>query len=230
MAISFLNSREPGATTAALILDEIELGQRYLAVAEQSRFYRGRRIDAVIGATIRACNQALGMAGNFKNGCLYRESSLSERWSKETGEVVVLDHATPITELVKRHKLGEPIAQLMLSPVVRISKSSNDGMTRKGYAKAGHKAGFPLYRYARAGISIVTHSGTPIDPATWTDEEHWNFVRETPELRPILDALEIECSTVEIWQIGQPLRIVGLPDQADNDLRRSGGGVIGTTE
>lgn len=192
MAIRLLKSREKDATPALLIKDAIEIGVQYKEIASKSRFYRRLRTNGKVAETIRDCNNTLGMSGNFKNGCLYREQGLSEYWKKGNGEVVVCDHAIPVTELVRLHQEdGEPIEKLIFSPVVRITRKSNDDLTFKGYAKSGHKQGFPLFRYSLIGMRVVTHLGREIDPAVWTDEDHWQLVLETDELRPILDALGI---------------------------------------
>lgn len=190
MAIQFWVSRQQDATTTNRILDEIALGEKYLKAAGESRFYRSRRVDGVIGATIRACNHVLGMSGSFKNGCLYREAGLAEFWSKRNGESVVCDHAVPVSELVRRyHKENVPLQILAFSPVVRITQSSNEELTQNGYAKKGHKSGFPLFRYSLVGVSIVTHKGDEIDAAKWTDDDHWTLMKDTTELKDVIDGL-----------------------------------------
>ncbi len=189
MTIQLMNSREPGATPAALIIDVIEFGERRLAAAEKSQFYKDRRIHSAIADTIRDCNRVLGAAGNFKNGCLYREAGLAEKWQPGSGESVVCDHAVPVTELVARHQAGESIARLIFSPVVRISKSANDLLTKRGLAKTGFRDGCPLYRYSHVGLELVTHEGAPVDPAVWADEDHWQLVRSAEELAPVLKRL-----------------------------------------
>lgn len=190
MAIHLMNSREPGATPAALIIDVIEFGKRRLAAAEKSRFYKDRRIHSAIADTIRDCNRALGAAGNFKNGCLYREAGLAEKWQPGSGESVVCDHAVPVTELVARHQAGESIARLIFSPVVRISKSANDLLTKRGFAKTGFRDNYPLYRYSHIDLELVTHEGAAVDPSQWTDVDHCRLVKATDELKPILEKLE----------------------------------------
>lgn len=193
MAIRLLKSKQEGATPALLIRDEINIGMQYKEVALKSRFYRRLRTNEKVAQTIRACNNTLGMNGSFKNGCLYREKGLSEYWKKGNGEMVVCDHAVPVSELVRLHQEeGEPLERLILSPVVRITISSNSDLTVKGYAKKGHKRGFPLYRYSLIGMRVVTHLGTEVDPATWTDDDHWGLVASTEELKPVLEALGIE--------------------------------------
>ena len=93
-------------------------------------------------------------------------------------------------ELVRRHLEEEQsIESLIFSPVVRISENTNSRLTKEGYAKKGHKTGLPLYRYSYVGIQLITHFGDEVDPATWSDGEHWRLVFSTEELKTILRAV-----------------------------------------
>lgn len=198
MAIRLLQCREKDAATVDLIRDAIDIGMECMKVVSQSKFYRSRRINERVSAIIKDCNNFLGMGGNFKNGCLYREKGLQEFWSRGNGEMVVCDHAIPVTELVQRYHSGEPIERLIFSPVVRIKKESNDILTGKGYAKSGYIEGFPLSRYSRIGMSVVNHFGEVVDPSEWTDEDHWKLINRTEELKELIGALAINHSPSDL--------------------------------
>ena len=192
MAVTFIKSREKDASPELLVAEAIRLGIEHMKVEESALFYRNLRLNKRIADTIRNCNNMLGMGGNFKNGCLYREYGLEAKWNKNIGELVVCDHSVPITELVRQHLVdGEPIENLILSPVVRITSESNRALTTKGFAKKGIKAGFPLFRYSRIGMRILTHTDVEINPETWSDEDHWSLVLETKELHPVLEHLKL---------------------------------------
>ena len=191
MAIRIMKSREINSSPGSLVKDAIDIGMKYKDVAAQSKFYRRLRVNGKIADTIRDCNNFLSMSGNFKNGCLYREEGLSEIWKKGNGEEVVCEHAVPVTELVRRYHDGEKIERLIFSPVVRITKKSNDELTRRRFAKRGWKLGFPLFRYSEIKMSVITHFGKVVDPSTWTDEDHWNLVLSTEELWEVLNELGI---------------------------------------
>ena len=192
MAIELVKpSKKAGGSVAEVICELIELGKEHLKVTESGRYYRELRINFMIGKIIRDCNNMLGMSGNFKNGCLYREQGLASKWDKASEEVVC-DHAIPISELVHAYRFETvPFEKLIFSPVVRIRKSTNDILTRQGYAKKGHKAGLPLYRYSHIDVKIVTHLGQEVDPSNWSDRNHWDLVWNTPELHSVLSALNI---------------------------------------
>jgi hypothetical protein len=148
--------------------------------------------------TIRDINQLLGMGGSFKNGCLYREEKLPELFKRGEQEQIC-DHAIPVAHLRDRY-LANPninIVKLALYPVVRISKEANDKLNRAGRTKSGDKEGYPLSRYEGLDISLVTHyGGAPLDPATWTDADHWALMKktadQTPDLKEIIEHFKIE--------------------------------------
>lgn len=194
MAISIPRIYEKnGATPAELIQESIREGKEIGKIYSVRKFNpeRGKR-DAIASA-IRACNMYMGAGGNFKDGCLYREKGLPESWRSHNGDGsgvlrVVCDHAVPVRELVRRHlDENQSIESLIFSPVVRISEDTNSRLTKGGYAKKGHKTGFPLHRYSHLeGIQLVTHFGDEVNPATWSDGEHWRLVFSTEELKTIL--------------------------------------------
>ena len=195
MGIKLVNPRQDKATPERVIQEVIKIGKKYRDAAEGSEFYKELRVNHKIAETIRDCNNFLGMGGNFKNGCLYREKGLDDFWKRGNGEEVVCDHAVPVTELVKQHKDDEvPIQILIFSPVVRITKASNNKLTKYGKAKTGHKMGFPLYRYSHIeGMRIVTHQGVEIPSLKkWTDGEHWELIHSTEELKNVLHELGLD--------------------------------------
>ena len=190
--IKLRQSEEEGATPALLVLDAIRLGAEYRRVTETAQFYKRLLVDRIIADTIRECSSVLGMGGVFKNGCLYRESGLPELWKKSDDVSVVCDHSVPVTELVRQHvKELKPIEELIFSPVVRITKESNDKLIKLGFAKEGYLVGYPLFRYSHIGMMITTHTGEAVDPRTWTDANHWQLIRDTEELKPVLQALKL---------------------------------------
>jgi hypothetical protein len=145
---------------------------------------------------IRAINDILGVSGNFRNGCFYRQRGLSER--SETGQV--LDHAIPVIHIVRNYIDGSAsgYVKAALHPVVRITKDANAQLNRAGRAQSGQRDGYPLSRYLGLDpeIKVVTHDGEPVDTDTWTDDNHWGLVartaKETPELKEIIDHFKIK--------------------------------------
>lgn len=192
MTIKLRKTRQKEATPALLVIEAIRLGTEYRKVAETARFYKRLIVDKRIADTIRECNSILGMGGVFKDGCLYRESGLAAFWSTSKDQIVVCDHAVPVSELVRQNIEGiSTIEEQIFSPVVRITKESNDKLTRSGFAKKGFIEGYPLFRYSHIGMKITTHQGYEVDPSKWTDADHWKLVAETEELKPVLQALHI---------------------------------------
>jgi hypothetical protein len=194
MAIKFHKSQIKGVTPLLLLQDNIYYGKKIVEVTrEHVKYYRELRINEAIAKIIRQCNGTLGAAGSQKNGCLYRENGLPEFWKKNNSENVICDHAVPVTELVRMHvNEGIPIEELIFYPVVRIKKSTNDTLTKIGYAKGGTKIGFPLFRYSHLeNIQLLTHHGDPVDPKTWTTQDHWRLVKSTPELKDILATFKL---------------------------------------
>jgi len=186
MAIRLHKPRIKGSTPASHIKENIRLGLEIASIYENAKYYSDLRAKHAIGTTIRDCNGTLGMTGKIKNGCLYREFGLSEFWKKGNGEVVVCDHAVPVTELVRRYREeDECIEKLIFSPVVRITKKSDIKLVKAGLGKKGHKTGLPLFRYSEIKMRIVTHKGVEIEPEKWTDEDHWDLVESTEELSPV---------------------------------------------
>lgn len=160
--------------------------------AEYPRELVRQRSD-LVSSLIRKISGKLGMEGNFKNGCLYREKGLDERFKRGTG-TQVCDHAVPVVDLTKMYLDDRRLnlVQLALYPVVRLTDKSNSRLTADGLANAGCKDGFPLYRYSQVEgpeIEIVTHEGVLLSTSEWTDEDHWDLVRQTAKSNP--DLLEI---------------------------------------
>ncbi|MBL0252876.1 MAG: hypothetical protein IPQ12_09980 [Polaromonas sp.] len=195
MSIRLHKSRLSGATPAKLIKENINLGLDVKKLYESKDFYyKDLKIAETIGRIIRDCNGTLGASGKIKNGCLYREYGLPEIWTKDSKIEEICDHAIPVTTLVKQHLDGHvALEKLIFSPVVRLSKIKNDELTRRGYAKKIEEEGisFPLHRYKHVEITLITHLGETVDPATWTDEDHWRLVKSTKELEDILHELKL---------------------------------------
>jgi hypothetical protein len=199
MAITLQNPRgkEPplgakGASHTALIKNTIQLGLKHIEVAKKSEFYRELMIDSEVADIIRKCNGTLGLGGNFKNGCLYRQEGLAEKWDKKIDGKVICDHAIPVTALVSQYREKKaPFEHLIFSPVVRITERSNEELTNRGLAKAWKDEWYqyPLSRYAEVGISIVTHKGEKIDTKSWTSANHWELIFDTEELSDVLKGL-----------------------------------------
>lgn len=189
MSIKLPTSRIANAQPSDLILQYITIGKKIIELWSQAKFNKDRKVNDTVATIIRDCNGILGCGGNFKNGCLYREESLEEMW-KPKNEEVICDHAIPVSELVRMYTMNSvAIEELIFYPVVRISKKANEKLTEDGLAKNGYEPGFPLSRYSKINLKIVTHFGEEIDPKTWTLEQHMNLVRSTPELKTIIDTL-----------------------------------------
>ena len=194
MAIRLHKSREKNSTPALQIKDAIDTGLKIEEVYKDAKFYQNARRKEAISKIIRDCNGTLGMTGKIKNGCLYREKGLSEIWQKDIDGDVICDHAVPVTELVRQYRENDKdIRRLIFSPVCRIRKVSDERLTKKGYAKKGFKAGLPLFRYSfleKPDLELVTHQGQNVDPKIWTEQDHWDLIESTNELRPVLRELE----------------------------------------
>ena len=190
MSIKLPTSRIPNAQPSDLILQYITIGKKIIELWSQAKFNKDRKVNDTVANIIRDCNGILGCGGNFKNGCLYRESVLDEIWTPKGDEQVICDHAIPVSELVRMYNEDNiQIEELIFYPVVRISRKVNDDLTKKGFAKRGFDPNLPLFRYSKIDLKIKTHFGEEIDPKTWTLEQHMNLVRSTPELKTIIDTL-----------------------------------------
>lgn len=94
-------------------------------------------------------------------------------------------------------KENTDIEDLIFYPVVRISQKSNDLLTEKGFAKQGFDRNLPMFRYSEIDLKIETHFGEEIDPKTWTIEQHLDLVKNTPELKKIIDSLREQSKTIK---------------------------------
>lgn len=105
---------------------------------------------------------------------------------------MICDHAVPVSELARMHvEENVDIEDLIFYPVVRISQEANNQLTRRGFAKRGFEAKFPLSRYSNIELKIVTHFGQDVDPRTWTFDQHMELVNDTPELKEVVNALRM---------------------------------------
>lgn len=191
MSIKLPTSRLSNAQPSDLILQNISIGKRIIELWSQAKFNKDRRVNDTVANIIRDCNGILGCGGNFKNGCLYREEGLEEIWKpKKDQPPVICDHAIPVSELVRMYVQDNiEIENLIFYPVVRISQDANKLLTEKGYAKRGFDPDLPLLRYSKINLKIKTHFGEEIDPKTWSIEQHMDLVRNTPELKTIIETL-----------------------------------------
>lgn len=191
MSIKLPTPRNPNVQLSDLIVQNILIGKKIIELWRQAKFNSDRKVNDTVASIIRDCSGILGCAGNFKNGCLYREEVLSPLWKSKSGEEVICDHAIPVSELVKMYtEKNVAIEELIFYPIVRISKDANDKLTKSGFAKKGYDGKFPFSRYAaQCDLKIVSHFGDEIDPKTWTIEQHMDLVRNTPELKQIIDSL-----------------------------------------
>jgi len=82
MSIKLPTSRIPNAQPSDLILQYISIGKKIIELWSQAEFNKDRKVNDTVATIIRDCNGILGCAGNFKNGCLYRESVLDEIWKQ----------------------------------------------------------------------------------------------------------------------------------------------------
>lgn len=203
MAIQVPRVREGKPESIEAIKIHMRIGEVMLRTIEAEynnypKELQRQRSDMITGL-IRKINGRLGMEGNFKNGCLYRQKSLPERFRRGEG-TQVCDHAIPAVVLANMYLDNRSLnlVQLALYPVVRLTDKANKQLTTEGLADSGHKEGLPLFRYSGLvpEIEIVTHEGTPVDPATWTDDNHWALVKktanQTPELKEIIEHFKIK--------------------------------------
>lgn len=198
MSIKLPTSRIPNAQPSDLILQYITIGKKIIELWSQAKFNKDRKVNDTVATIIRDCNGILGCGGNFKNGCLYRESVLDEIWIPKDRKQVICDHAIPVSELARMYKEDDiQIEELIFYPVVRISLEANDNLTKKGFAKRGFDPNLPLLRYSKIDLKIKTHFGEEIDPKTWTIEQHMDLVRNTPELKRIIDLLRDQSKAIE---------------------------------
>jgi len=96
MSIKLPTSRIPNAQPSDLILQYITIGKKIIELWSQAKFNKDRKVNDTVATIIRDCNGILGCGGNFKNGCLYREGKLEEKWTPKNGEDVICDHAIPV--------------------------------------------------------------------------------------------------------------------------------------
>lgn len=198
MSIKLPTSRIPNAQPSDLILQYITIGKKIIELWSQAKFNKDRKVNDTVATIIRDCNGILGCGGNFKNGCLYREDDLDEIWTQRGDEQVICDHAIPVSELVRMYVQDNiEIEDLIFYPVVRISQDANKLLTQKGYAKRGFDPDLPLLRYSKIDLKIKTHFGEEIDPKTWTIEQHMDLVRDTPELKKIIDSLREQSKMIK---------------------------------
>ena len=203
MAIQLYTPKDKELSRIRLIEMAIDYGSKAIDLLQQvygqypELAQRRQRDEAA--KVIRAINEVLGAGGNFKNGCLYRERSLPERFRRGEG-TQVCDHAVPVSRLTNMYLVDRRLnlVRLALYPVVRLTDESNRRLTAGGLANSGYKDGYPLYRYSRLerlDIEIVTHNGDTVEPASWTDEDHWMLVKDTaanaPELAEIIEHFKI---------------------------------------
>lgn len=194
MAIEIRKSNiSPDLGPADLVVDHIRTGLvAYEAIDKACQYSAHVHLPRTIANIILDCQDALNMRANGKgSGCLYREAGLPEVRQKG-GELEVCGNAVPVMDLVWQYMTHvQPIEKLILSPVVRIRKTSDRRLQSLDWGEPRHVPGYPLYRYSLADIPIVTHLGRRIDPATWTEDDHWQLVLSTEELASVLRTLGI---------------------------------------
>ena len=200
MAIQLYTPRKGRPSRIDLIEKRIEFGQGVLnlvvEVYKDCQDLRRRKCNDAVEGVIRDIGQLMGMGGQFKNGCLYREKKLLEEYKKGQPKQIC-EHAIPVAELRKRYldNCELNFVKLSLCPIVRISEDANRKLDEAKRTKSGYQKGLPLSRYEGLGIELVTHNGEDIDPATWKDEDHWNLIKDTvanaPELAEIIKHFKI---------------------------------------
>ena len=169
-----------GATTAHIIAEQIALCESNIRNVQEIAIYRKEReIRDEINRRLRVCHDFLGMAGSRKYGCLYKEVKIDE------DQPLICEHAIPVSGLVSLYESGVPFEKLVFYPVVRILKTSDKKFEEMGLVKSGFDEEFIFLRYAKAGIPIETHFGREIDTNSWTIENHWEFIKQTPEIMKI---------------------------------------------
>lgn len=173
-------------STADIILEQKLLCEANIDTIRKLAHVRTEReINDEVNRRIRLANDFLGMAGSRKMGCLYHE--------KEMNNVdAMCEHVVPMSVLVDLYHTGnESFEKLVLYPIARISKVSDNELNRIHPRNTGCNLENPFRRYEKPRIKIVTHTGKDVDLHNWSMRDHWNLVLETTELEPILEVLEI---------------------------------------
>lgn len=201
MAIQLYTPSKSRPSRIKLIEKRIEFGLGVLNLAEKvykdcQDLVQRKRNDAIEGIIRDVCG-LMGMGGQFKNGCLYIEKELPKEYRRGQPKQIC-EHAIPVADLRKRYLANSDlnIVKLVLYPVVRVSDDANGKLDKANRTKKGCKAGLPLSRYEGLGINLVTHNRENVDPAKWTDADHWDLVKrtadQTPELMEIIEHFKIK--------------------------------------
>lgn len=174
-----------GLTTSDVILEQIILCKVIVkSIEKYATFRKEREVKDEIRRRLRICHDFLGMAGSRKYGCLYKEPGVTNKF--------VCDHSIPVSALVDFYKEKIPFEELIFYPVARISKESDMKFNLKGSSlvKSGHDINFPLIRYFKAGINIVTYEDKSVDCQKWTMEDHWRLLAKTESLTNIRNEVQ----------------------------------------
>ncbi len=175
-----------GATTYKVIAHHETLCKEIInTIQKHARYNKDREVNDEINRRIRAANDALGMKGSRKMGCLYHEAGFEH---KKSGGIC--EHAIPLTKLVELYRTEKKtFLELSLYPIARISKELDANLTRNGLARNGHDLKHPFKRYQNINPppKIKTHKGDAVDLENWSITDHWNLVFETEELKNLLE-------------------------------------------
>ncbi len=180
-----------GATAADLIREISDLCEANVATIRRiCRFNANREVREEIGRRLRGAHNVLGMAtGNRRYGCLYIEKNLDD------AQPTVAEHAVPVSALASLYEAGVPFIELVFFPVARISRLADQKLSSFKLVKSGHDEAlkYILSRYGVEGAEIVleTYDGVPVEPKTWTLDNHHELIRRTPEIGAVYEAVSV---------------------------------------
>jgi hypothetical protein len=70
------------------------------------------------------------------------------------------------------------VEQALNAPTVRLSRAKHHALKDAGWASKTPNMWLPFERYTNVfQANYITHDGTPVDPATWTLEQHYNYFK-----------------------------------------------------
>lgn len=70
------------------------------------------------------------------------------------------------------------VEQALNSPTVRLSRAKHEILKETGWASTTPDMWLPFHRYSNVfSATYQTHDGTPVDPDTWTLEQHYEYFK-----------------------------------------------------
>jgi hypothetical protein len=152
------------------------------------QFNAKREVRDEINRRLRHSHNILGMAaGSRRFGCLYVERNLDEKLP------FVVEHAIPVSALVKLYESGTSFIDLVFMPIALISQLADKKLNMEKLSKSGHDQNleYVLLRYAKAKIMLETYDGVPVNASTWTMDDHLKLIARTCEINDVYEAIRI---------------------------------------